>query len=142
MFEDSLECIDWFKSNGILVSVLTNGNANLRLCPDLGPRLHLSLTPEEIGAAKPSPVPFIAISQRSNIPTSRILFIGDSYKHDVEGALNTGMIACHLVRSFRNSSSIESVNSLENNEKYFVIESLNTTELVRKLANHLRNKKK
>ena len=48
---------------------------------------------------KPSPVPFMAISQRTGVPPSRILFIGDSFEKDVLGATAVGMTGGLLARN-------------------------------------------
>lgn len=59
------------------------------------------------GAAKPSPVPFLAILQRSGVCANRVLFIGDSHENDVAGAKKCGMHAVLLDRNDAgNSASI------------------------------------
>lgn len=47
---------------------------------------------------KPSPVPFISISQRTGVHPSRILFIGDSFEKDVIGATACGMTGGLILR--------------------------------------------
>jgi beta-phosphoglucomutase-like phosphatase (HAD superfamily) len=47
---------------------------------------------------KPSPIPFMSISQRAGVVPERVLFIGDSYLNDVAGAANVGMYAALLRR--------------------------------------------
>ena len=56
------------------VGVMTNGNADLSGSA-LDPFLSLSLSAGEVGAAKPSIIPFFACSQRTGIAPSRILFV-------------------------------------------------------------------
>jgi FMN phosphatase YigB (HAD superfamily) len=52
----------------------------------------------DVGAMKPSPVPFISISQRTGVHPSRILFIGDSFEKDVIGATACGMTGGLILR--------------------------------------------
>ena len=63
---------------------------------------------------KPSPIPFIAISQRTGVPPSRILFIGDSFENDVVGAHAVGMTGGLLLRE---DFKIQEVKKLEDNLK-------------------------
>lgn len=63
---------------------------------------------------KPSPIPFIAISQRTGIPPSRILFIGDSFENDVVGAHAVGMTGGLLLRE---DFKVQQVQMLEDNLK-------------------------
>jgi HAD superfamily hydrolase (TIGR01509 family) len=100
LYDDVVPCLEWLtKDVGVKVAVLTNGNANLRTCNVLGKFLTLSIGASDVGIMKPSPVPFMAISQRTGIPPSRILFIGDSLEKDVEGAKAVGMTAALILRT-------------------------------------------
>jgi FMN phosphatase YigB (HAD superfamily) len=63
---------------------------------------------------KPSPIPFIAISQRTGIPPSRVLFIGDSFEKDVVGAHAVGMTGGLLLRE---DFKVQQVQMLEDNLK-------------------------
>ena len=58
---------------------------------------------------KPSPVPFIAISQRTGVPPSRILFVGDSFEKDVEGARAAGMCGALLARKDFTTQKVERI---------------------------------
>lgn len=48
---------------------------------------------------KPSPVAFLALSQRANVHPSRVLYVGDSYQGDVVGAkalcMHTALLSRH-----------------------------------------------
>ena len=68
----------------------------------------------EVGSMKPSPIPFIAISQRTGIPPNRILFIGDSFQNDVVGAHAVGMTGGLLLRE---DFKIQQVEMFEENLK-------------------------
>jgi FMN phosphatase YigB (HAD superfamily) len=61
-----------------------------------------------VGSMKPSPVPFIAIAQRTGVHPSRILFIGDSFEKDVIGARAVGMTGGLLLRNNFKSQTVPS----------------------------------
>lgn len=143
-----MPCLNWFESQNIPVAVLTNGNANLTLCSILGPKLTLSINAQDVGSMKPSPVPFIAVSQQTNVPPRNILFIGDSFESDVKGSANAGMIPAWIQRAVSidpiytfPQPTIDDSTSSENGfeGKYLVISSLEPTQLISKLADFLRN---
>eukprot|EP00595_Chromulina_sp_UTEXLB2642_P000983 CAMPEP_0196763924 /NCGR_PEP_ID=MMETSP1095-20130614/5017_1 /TAXON_ID=96789 ORGANISM="Chromulina nebulosa, Strain UTEXLB2642" /NCGR_SAMPLE_ID=MMETSP1095 /ASSEMBLY_ACC=CAM_ASM_000446 /LENGTH=230 /DNA_ID=CAMNT_0042118181 /DNA_START=289 /DNA_END=978 /DNA_ORIENTATION=+ len=98
LYDDVIPCFDWLKSNNIKISIITNGNANLTLDPIVSKYITISINGADCGALKPSPVPFMYMSQLTNTPSSRILFIGDSYENDVKGSINAGMIAGLIYR--------------------------------------------
>ncbi|MDC7125235.1 MAG: HAD family hydrolase [Spirochaetales bacterium] len=50
-----------------------------------------SFTSEETGYLKPHPEPFIELSKRLCLPPEEILYVGNSYSKDVEGASKVGM---------------------------------------------------
>jgi FMN phosphatase YigB (HAD superfamily) len=100
LYDDVIPCLEWLKQGlGVGVAVLTNGNAmDLSVCAVLGRYVSLSLGAGDVGTLKPSPVPFMAISQRAGVPPGRILFVGDSYEKDVLGAQAVGMTGALLLR--------------------------------------------
>ena len=63
----------------------------------------------DVGKMKPSPVPFIAISQRTGVPPSRILFVGDSFEKDVMGARAAGMCGALLARKDFTTQKVERI---------------------------------
>lgn len=80
------------------MGLFTNGNADLTDCPAFGPYFSLNLAAGDVGAAKPSPIPFIACVQNLRTVPGRVLYIGDSYKNDVLGAKNVGICSAMLLR--------------------------------------------
>ena len=65
LYTDSMACIDWIRSQGVEVGLLTNGNCDVSYCVGLSSKLKFSLCAGDIGAQKPSPLPFIAAAQRA-----------------------------------------------------------------------------
>ena len=135
LYSDSLACIDWIRSEGLEVGLLTNGNCDIEsYCPELSSKLKFSLSAGDIGATKPSVVPFVAVAQRCGVPCSRILYIGDSYEHDVKGALAAGMGAALLTRP--EDGDEERSNDLtkyEDDGKFIKLKSLNPPEILEKI---------
>lgn len=55
-----------------------------------------AITSEDSGYLKPHPEPFLYLSQQMGLPCDEILYVGNSYRNDVEGAKAVGMHAAHL----------------------------------------------
>lgn len=53
---------------------------------------------DEAGALKPNPEPFLLVLKRLQVEPEEVLFVGNSYAHDVVGAHRVGMRAAHLTR--------------------------------------------
>lgn len=100
LYDDSLSCLN---SHGIKVGILTNGNADLSKTV-LGSLLSVCVTAGLVGAAKPSPVPFITCCQRLGVVPSEVLFVGDDYDKDVKGAKKAGMVTLFLDREKKSLS--------------------------------------
>lgn len=94
----------------------------------------ISLGACDVGSMKPSPVPFIAIAQRTGVHPSRILFIGDSFEKDIIGARAVGMTGGLLLRNNFKSQNVPS--SEENSEVYKEITEKHVSE-----NSHLLNEK-
>jgi HAD superfamily hydrolase (TIGR01509 family) len=107
LYSDVIPCLQWLKEEvGVDIAVLTNGNAeSLHLCETLGKYVSLSISATDVGVMKPSPVPFLAISQRTGVSPHRILFIGDSHDNDVLGAQAAGMNAALIVRGYDDTNT-------------------------------------
>lgn len=134
LYCDALACIDWIRSEGLEVGFLTNGNCDVEsYCPRLFSKLKFSLRAEDIGALKPSQIPFVAVAQRSGIPCCRILYIGDSYEHDVKGALAAGMGAALLTRPGESVGCNDVVTEYDADGKFVKLTSLNPEEMLRQI---------
>lgn len=103
LYEDSLPCLRMLsQEESMPLALFTNGNASIgtkeNATCELGSLLSLSVTAGELGVMKPSPVCFLALSQMLGTHPSRILYVGDSYEHDVVGAKGVGMHCALLTR--------------------------------------------
>ena len=77
------------------VGVLTNGfadvqRAKLARFPDVRDRLDVLVISEDVGAMKPHPDVFAYAAEATGVPPESILYVGDSYRSDVRGALGAG----------------------------------------------------
>ena len=77
------------------VGILTNGFAEIQHAkfdrfPELGERAAVLLISEEVGFMKPHPKIFAHATEAAATPVEAILYVGDSYTSDVQGALGAG----------------------------------------------------
>jgi len=134
MFPDSRPLLEYLSSAlKLKVLVLSNGNANLAYAPELSKFVNGAFSAGEIGAAKPSIIPFVAMTQLSGLCASRILYIGDSYKHDVAGAREAGHCVAWLDRT-RGGECVGDV------QPDFILHSLDVCELEEKVCAWVRGK--
>lgn len=77
------------------VGLLTNGfaeiqHAKLDRFPELRERANAVVISEEVGVMKPHPHIFAHAATLAQVPASNILYVGDSFTSDVQGALQAG----------------------------------------------------
>ncbi len=77
------------------VGILTNGFAEIQRAkfdrfPELRERAEVLLISEEVGYMKPHPRLFAHAAALARTPAEAILYVGDSYNADVQGALGAG----------------------------------------------------
>ena len=99
LYPDALPCLQALhRLRSVKLIILSNGTANLSRCTLLHPLLSFSICAGDVGASKPSVIPFIAMAQRAGVPPSRILYVGDSEEHDVIGGRAAGMCTALIRR--------------------------------------------
>jgi len=83
-----------FARKGLMLGLASNYDSRLRSVlagkPDLA-AIQIVCISSEIGWRKPSPKFFEAVSHSAGIPPENIVFVGDDFENDVEGALRAGM---------------------------------------------------
>ncbi len=73
---------------------------------------------EEIAYSKPSPNAFLYILEKENLKKEDVVMIGDSIKHDIKGAINSGIDYIHF--DPKNTKVVSSrISSLTELEKIF-----------------------
>lgn len=86
------ECFTAFRDAGLKLGILSDflpsqkGNVW-----NLAPMCDVVMGSEEVGALKPSPVPFMALADKLGTVPERVLYVGNSVSSDVAGASAAGM---------------------------------------------------
>lgn len=93
------------------VGVLTNGFAEvqaqkMKRFPEIPEQSRVVLVSEETGHLKPHPAVFSAAAQRADTPPERILYVGDSFRSDVEGGTQAGWQVAWFARDGRNGEAL------------------------------------
>jgi putative hydrolase of the HAD superfamily len=87
----------------MLVGVMTNGNhvQQTKKIERIGLEnlLDAIFSSEMVGHAKPSAEAFLIPCESLQVPPDEVLYVGDNYRMDVEGARNAGLSAIHLDRA-------------------------------------------
>ncbi len=83
------------KEKGCFVGVGTNMTADWQFVKlnkfGLGQYIDALVTSEEVGVEKPNKKLFEVCAEKAQVSPSECVFIGDSVKHDIQGAENIGM---------------------------------------------------
>lgn len=90
LFADAEPMLQCLQKLGYRLGVFSNGNANLDAI-GIAHYFDWVLNADQVGAAKPDAAAFAAIEQAAGCAAERILYVGDSYQHDVVGAAAAGM---------------------------------------------------
>ena len=102
MYDDAAPVLRALQERGLKVGIISNSHRSLdAFCEHflLRDLVHASVSSSEHGYMKPHRSIFDAALERAGVAASEALMVGDSLKHDVEGALAAGMTAVLLRRS-------------------------------------------
>jgi HAD superfamily hydrolase (TIGR01549 family) len=94
------------------VGVMTNGFAEVQAqkfdaFPVLRERAHAVVVCEEAGVLKPAPEAFAHAADEASVEPDDVLYVGDSYRSDVEGAQNVGWRVAWFARHGPNGRSTD-----------------------------------
>ena len=93
--EGAEELLEYCSRNGMKIGICTDLTAQIQLrkVQKLGLEKWLDclVTSEEAGKEKPAPVMFQLCLDKMKLDSREVLFVGDSYERDVEGARKSGM---------------------------------------------------
>ena len=110
LYPDVQPAINLLVKQRLPIFVLSNWDLSLhrilesKVCPNPFSTVIASL---EEGFEKPDPKIFNVLCSRANLEPSQILHIGDSWRDDIEGALNAGLHAGFVDRSLAISATKE-----------------------------------
>jgi putative hydrolase of the HAD superfamily len=102
LYDDVAPVLEGLQRRGLMVGVISNSHRSLdAFCEHfaLGTIVSVSVSSAEHGYMKPHRSIFDAALERAGVTASDALMVGDSLKHDVEGARNAGWRAVLLRRS-------------------------------------------
>lgn len=102
MYDDVAPTLTELQQRGFTVGVISNSHRSLdAFCEhfSLGNVITVSVSGAEHGYMKPHRSIFDAALERARVGAGEAIMVGDSFKHDIEGALNAGWRAVLLRRS-------------------------------------------
>ncbi|TVR02027.1 MAG: HAD family hydrolase [Spirochaetaceae bacterium] len=99
------ETIDSFRSAGLKLAVASDFPVTRKLgILNIEGLWNCEISTEAVGYLKPNPEPFRALLDCLDEPAESVLYVGNSYRYDVEGARNVGMPTAHYTRRARPDS--------------------------------------
>jgi len=102
MYDDVAPVLEALQKRGMIVGVISNSHRSLDAFREhfsLGNVITVSVSGAEHGYMKPHRSIFDAALDRAKVKAGDAMMVGDSFKHDIEGALNAGWHAVLLRRS-------------------------------------------
>lgn len=102
MYDDVAPVLETLQKRGITVGLISNSHRSLDAFREhfsLANIVTVTVSGFEHGYMKPHRSIFDAALQRAKIKADEAMMVGDSFRHDIEGALNAGWRAVLLKRS-------------------------------------------
>jgi putative hydrolase of the HAD superfamily len=103
LYPDAIPVLTSLRDEGTRIGVLTNGSGEQQrdklAATGLLPLIDFVCVSEELGVAKPDPRAFQALSDGLGASPSDVIFVGDSERHDIQGAHGAGMRAGLVVHA-------------------------------------------
>ena len=102
MYDDVAPVMAELQQRGFIVGAISNSHRSLDAFREhfsLGGIITVSVSGAEHGYMKPHRSIFDAALERAKVTAAESMMVGDSFKHDIEGALNAGWRAVLLRRS-------------------------------------------
>ena len=95
LIDGASEILEMLHSIGLPVVVITNGNLEMQVKTlemlGIQEHIHTLLTPESSNELKPNPSLFARALDLTGASRERTVMIGDTWQHDIRGALNAGI---------------------------------------------------
>lgn len=101
LFDDAIPALTTCRRMGLTVGLISNMNqSGDELARSIGLQSHLdfTITSQEVGAEKPSPMIFERALERATAQPENAVHVGDQLSSDVAGAVNAGINAVLLDR--------------------------------------------
>lgn len=108
LFPHVRETLEELKSAGLKLAALSDFPLRRKLAfLGLDGIWDYARSSEETGYLKPSPEPFLDLVREFSVRPDEILYVGNNYAYDVEGARSQGLRTAHLTRRAREDSSAD-----------------------------------
>jgi HAD superfamily hydrolase (TIGR01549 family) len=102
MYDDVAPVMEMLRKRGLIIGAISNSHRSLDAFCDhfcLGHAITICVSGAEHGYMKPHRSIFDTALERAKVTASEAMMVGDSYAHDITGALNAGWKAVLLRRS-------------------------------------------
>lgn len=102
MYDDAVPVLESLRKRGLIVGAISNSHRSLdAFCEhfSVADFITVSVSGFQHGYMKPHRSIFDAALEKANVTASEAMMVGDSFKHDIEGALQAGWRAVLLRRS-------------------------------------------
>ncbi|MGA7206911.1 MAG: HAD family hydrolase [Specibacter sp.] len=101
-FPDAAPTLQMLRSSGVTIGVVTNGNHEQQQKKinriGIEPLLDIFFSSEQMGHAKPTRSAFVLPCEKMGLSPNEVLYVGDNFRVDIEGARAAGLQAIHLDR--------------------------------------------
>jgi putative hydrolase of the HAD superfamily len=108
LYPGVVSLLDDLRSRGYRLGALSDFPCERKLeLFGIADKFDAALTSEETGLVKPDRASFDLMAKRLGVPNDEILYVGNSEKYDVAGALNAGMRAAIITADRRAKTAAE-----------------------------------
>jgi putative hydrolase of the HAD superfamily len=99
LFPGVIELLSLLKNRGVPLGVLSDFPVVTKLSVlNIENYFDVEMSSEETGYLKPNPEPFEILAERLGVEAKHVLYVGNSYPYDIQGAHALGMSTAHIVR--------------------------------------------
>jgi len=110
LYPGAKELLLWLRSRSIPTAALSDFPVERKLkLLGIEELWDVAFSSEETGYLKPNPEPFLRLIEELGFPPGEILYVGNSYRYDVEGARGCGMVTAHITRRHRHGDPADFV---------------------------------
>ncbi len=114
-----------FRSSGLKLGVISDFPVKKKLSfLELDEYWDIVMSADEMGTLKPKKDAFQKASEKLNIPTDRIIYVGNHYLYDIMGAGSAGMMTAHFSRKKRSGSKADLTFRNYRDLRNFVLEKI------------------
>ncbi len=104
--EGVIDALKAAKREGMRMAALSDFPLGIKLrALGIEKYFEFAISSEDIGRFKPAKTPFIVMQDMLELRPEEILYVGDSYEKDIQGAKNAGMYTCLIFSKKKKSYS-------------------------------------